>query len=272
MKIKTKAVDLAGRYLAKKGYHLQKTGTMERVDRIEKPLDVLALAAFDLMQRRGERLSFVQIGANDGVRYDPIRPFAERFGWTGLLVEPQPSVFKALQENYAAFEGMRFECAAIGAKCGQLTLHGFDPDAPDARHMSGVASVDRHVVEHNIHNHRAPMHTFIVPLLTPTALLEKHGIGEFDVLQIDAEGMDAEILFAFDFERYQPALIHFEHSGLEPLVRGRLYEYLEKYGYSLAQGPRDDRGVTIDTVCYRSNFETPYIAPSKLTASQQPSR
>ena len=51
------------------------------------------------MARRGRRLSFVQIGANDGVTGDPIRRFILEFGWSGVLVEPQLEIFEAAAEE-----------------------------------------------------------------------------------------------------------------------------------------------------------------------------
>jgi hypothetical protein len=46
-------------------------------------------AAAHLMLRKNP-IFFISIGANDGVSNDPIWPFASRFGWEGLAVEPNP--------------------------------------------------------------------------------------------------------------------------------------------------------------------------------------
>jgi hypothetical protein len=62
------------------------------------PSDVSA--ALELLQkardRKDQRATFVQIGANDGVfgdpLYEPMKPFKDR--WIGLLVEPQPELCK----------------------------------------------------------------------------------------------------------------------------------------------------------------------------------
>ena len=47
-----------------------------------------------------QQVTFLQIGAYDGVAGDPLRPIIlddER--WSGVLVEPQPSAFERLKQN-----------------------------------------------------------------------------------------------------------------------------------------------------------------------------
>jgi hypothetical protein len=46
---------------------------------------------------------FIGIGANDGVTHDPLYPFVRDFGWRGIMVEPIPEAFAALERNYANF-------------------------------------------------------------------------------------------------------------------------------------------------------------------------
>ena len=52
-----------------------------------------------MMQRYNQPLSFIQVGANDGVYGDPLRSYVRRFGWKGILVEPQQDVFERLVEK-----------------------------------------------------------------------------------------------------------------------------------------------------------------------------
>src|SRR5262245_48292496 len=58
--------------------------------------------------RRGQ-VTFIQIGANDGLRNDPIREFIVRDAWTGVLVEPLPDVFDLLKKNYSGRAAARLE-------------------------------------------------------------------------------------------------------------------------------------------------------------------
>lgn len=55
----------------------------------------------EFSRSRKGKINFIQIGANDGLRNDPIRYFVVRDKWNGLFVEPLPSVFPLLKKNYA---------------------------------------------------------------------------------------------------------------------------------------------------------------------------
>ena len=49
------------------------------------------------------------IGANDGVTPDLLYPLIRDFGWRGIMVEPIPEVFAALERDYARFEDVALE-------------------------------------------------------------------------------------------------------------------------------------------------------------------
>ncbi len=52
---------------------------------------------FDALDSALPRVTFVQIGANDGVWNDPIEPYLRGEKWRGVLVEPVPYVFARLK-------------------------------------------------------------------------------------------------------------------------------------------------------------------------------
>ena len=45
-------------------------------------------------------LRFLQVGAMDGKRYDPIFAFVKHYRWRGLILEPLADLFAALAEVY----------------------------------------------------------------------------------------------------------------------------------------------------------------------------
>ena len=55
----------------------------------------------------------VQIGANDGVRFDILRSFLIEFNTNALLVEPIPEYFEKLKNNYKDKKNIVFENSAI---------------------------------------------------------------------------------------------------------------------------------------------------------------
>ena len=61
---------------------------------------------------------FVQIGANDGVRNDPLWETVTRLRLRGLLVEPVPDLFARLKANYSDCPNLLFEQAAVAHRAG----------------------------------------------------------------------------------------------------------------------------------------------------------
>ncbi|MEO6741103.1 MAG: FkbM family methyltransferase [Chthoniobacteraceae bacterium] len=220
---------LLKRFLLHFGYELRKAHP-ETYPGIET-IDVLELAVHDLMVRRGRSLTFVQIGANDGLIGDPIRRFILEFGWKGVLVEPQPEVFERLRNNYAGSNQLQFERCAIAATNGSAKFYtAREPGAVNGG-ADTFASFDRRRLESYARMRNATVEELSVPTMTPAHLLEKYAINGFDLLQIDAEGYDFELIKLFDLGPNGPALIHFESGNLKPSTQEECYRYLCGRGY-----------------------------------------
>jgi len=69
----------------------------------------------DYSKRYGSAIKFLQIGANDGLRNDPIREHILRNQWDGVLVEPIPGIFEILVNNYNKLPELEFVNAAISS-------------------------------------------------------------------------------------------------------------------------------------------------------------
>src|SRR5262249_44625156 len=60
---------------------------------------------------------FVQVGANDGVKADPVHDLIVRnINWSGIFIEPIGSLFHRLKQNYECSDRFIFENIAIGTK------------------------------------------------------------------------------------------------------------------------------------------------------------
>ena len=205
-------------------------------------LDVFELAARDLMATVPEPF-LLQVGAYDGVEYDPVQHLIRRYRWRGLLVEPQPGAFARLVENYADQPQLRFEDAALAARDGSTTL--YMPAAVDGSPAASVlASFDEHTLRKHIGNN-APIHTVEVPTLTVPSLLARHGVAQVNILQVDTEGFDYEVVRMVLAAGVEPALIRYEHLHLPTAKRLACADLLAGRGYRLH---RDG----IDTIAYRA--------------------
>jgi FkbM family methyltransferase len=194
------------------------------------------------------RAVFIEIGANDGVQYDHLRPFILSLPWTGVMVEPVPYVFAQLRDNYPGREGVAFENAAIATADGRVPFYYVRPLQEGTSWLDAIGSLSREEVEKTIAaarqhvsaggGRRVPdvesrIERAEVPSLTFESLCRKHGIGALDLLLIDAEGYDYEIIQAIDFERHRPRLLIFESLHFSAEERDQSRAQLEGLGYEL---------------------------------------
>jgi FkbM family methyltransferase len=204
-------------------------------------IDILDLAIRDLMSRKPD-IFFLQIGAHDGVSYDPIHDYVTRFHWKGLLVEPQPAVFRKLRETYRDEKQLLFENSALAQRDGSIELHCFE-NANAEDHASMLTSTRKHYLAMNGDGHRGALKTITVPALTLESLLAKHRIERVNLLQIDTEGFDFEIIKMIDFKRTKPEIIHYENNFLNRRQKSECARILGGQNYSLLN-------LGIDTIAY----------------------
>jgi FkbM family methyltransferase len=210
-------------------------------------LNVLSLVVEDYLRRKAERgdgdFYFVQIGANNGITVDPMRPYILKHHWRGVLVEPHPSAFAQLVETYRAEPQLAFENAAIADHDGVTVLY-----AP--KHRAGIvdltraSSFDRAAVARISRHYGTEVEELSLPALTIQSLLAKYGVRCLDLVQIDAEGFDDRIVAMFTRSGVLPAIFHFETGSL-PAERTRTcLDLLAELGYRIVT-------VGVDTVAYR---------------------
>jgi FkbM family methyltransferase len=223
----------------------------------------------------GRDVTFVQIGANDGLRNDPVREFVVRDRWRGILVEPLPNAFRLLKKNYAYLSDRRltFVNAAISAKDGQLIFYTLSDEylqslnSEVALDCMRKSSFDRRHVERFIAGKHpdAAIVGLPVPCLTFSNLLDTYGryLGVIDLVVIDAEGHEPEIFAAMDFTIYRPSVIFFESSNLgerSDQILNRLaanrYEVHELGGDAIAV-QRDTRHGMFNLPCWKRSDENP---------------
>ncbi len=184
-------------------------------------------------------VTFVQVGANDGVRNDPIEPFVRAGNWHGILIEPVPYLFARLQARYAGRADLIFENCAIADADGERTFYSvreLTEDEPGDAWGIGSFSL-AHVLKHAgmIPNLGKRIQVLKVPCLTLRTLFTCHAVAQLDALITDAEGFDGAILQSIPFDLVQPALILFEHQHLKAEARAACRAHLVAHGYELLE-------------------------------------
>lgn len=216
---------------------------------LRDPSSVLALGFDEVLARylleRGDPsgLYFVQIGAFDGRSGDPLHRYVCRFGWRGILVEPQERYFRQLQRTYEGFDGLRLVRAAVAEEPGEKVLYTIgDPDAPDLpKWAPQIASFDLEaVLRHRraIPDLEARLTREVLPCV-PLGELFEQAESEIELVQIDTEGYDYQVLRQIDFGRVSPAIVRYEHKHLSLADQDAAVALLVSHGYRIAREADD---------------------------------
>ena len=194
---------------------------------------------------------FVEVGANDGVSFDPIHAQVLRHHWRGLLVEPLPDFFHQLTETYRSCVGLMLENVAIADVPGYRDMYRVSPDGlsngtlPDW--SKGIASFfnDRNAlggcrISQAVFERIRPYITIQkVPCDTLKNVLSKHNVTKIDVFQVDVEGYDYHVLKQLDFRRFRPRIIRIEWFNLPDDEKRLALALLAPFGYRIRLSKTD---------------------------------
>ncbi|MCX8086127.1 MAG: FkbM family methyltransferase [Rhodocyclaceae bacterium] len=183
---------------------------------------------------------FVQIGANDGRRFDNLYNIVTAQRLPGIVIEPLADVFEELVRNYRPYPEVVPVRYAIHPSAESVPIFRVAPDRlgkyPDW--AAGIASLDP---EHYRRSKIEPEDIIaeMVPAMPLMPLLDRYSAIDANILQIDTEGFDADILAMIDFSRFHPALIKFEHRHLGEEKFSAAINLLQKNGYRLKNAGSD---------------------------------
>lgn len=184
--------------------------------------------AFAELTRRLGAVRFIQVGANDGVRNDPLREFVLSGAWTGLLVEPGADQNARLRAAYADVPGATVVGVAIWSESGRRPF--YIVEGADALSSFSLETILRHEPKYD--DLRGMIRTVEVDTLTLDALADRYGVPNPEVVVVDAEGCDDVVLGSFDIEARRPKLILFEHVHLSLAASTALRDRLVAAGYA----------------------------------------
>ena len=188
----------------------------------------------DNLVKKGKIKSLVQIGANDGLRFDVLNKYIKKYKIDSLLVEPIPFYYSKLKDNYAKENFVKLEKSAISQKSGTISMYTVKKDYLDKydEHIKGINSVDKkHLIKHNVKSNH--IEKISVECLSLEDLLKKYEINNLDLVYIDAEGYDGDIVISFlNCLNFQPIIIfefiHVDYDLFKNVIK-KLDE--KKYNY-----------------------------------------
>lgn len=197
-----------------------------------------------------KRPFIVQIGANDGKTHDPLNQYITKYNLPGLLVEPQTDVFESLRATYEDQNNLLFANVAIGETDSEVPFFRIKPElvlsGKEYKASSGSSFYREQIVQ-NVINRLPPRRNNIlkyvsddpnayidevkVRVLSLPSLLREYHIEKIDLFFTDCQGHDFKILKQFDFEKYTPDIINFEHALFTEEEVRESRELLTAHGY-----------------------------------------
>jgi len=168
---------------------------------------------------------FVDIGAHDGISLSNSYTL-EKLGWSGLAIEPIPSVYEQLAKNR--------KCITInGCISSENKKHKFREITGYSEMLSGIIDYydDRHLrrIESELAEHGGAYRDIEIAGYNLNDLLKKHNIVHIDYLSVDTEGAEYEILNSIDFENVHISIIGVENNYSDK----KIYRLLKRSGFKL---------------------------------------
>ena len=168
--------------------------------------------------------SVIQIGANDGQRFDDLSKFIKKYSPKATLVEPIKKNFEDLKLNYKDQKNINFENSAISVNNEINFLFKVDDNKLSlyGDHIKGITSFNiRHLLKHGVSKPHIKKEQ--VNSISIKNLLSKYSVTNLDLLMIDAESYDGKI--AIDFltnSILRPIIIfefiHISHETFKKLI------------------------------------------------------
>jgi FkbM family methyltransferase len=192
-----------------------------RPHRLTGPL--LTMLLNGLQDRHQGRVFVLQVGAGDGHGAPGLLPRFQTQGWSGLLIEPHPRLFAALESLHAASDRVAVLNLGLSDVSATLPLYALKPEARQ-RHQAaalnraslirdrllgpGVTEADLDAVE--------------VPFLRLDAVLGELGIDSVQFLVVNVGGHEEQVLRGSDLAALAPSLVLVRSTAGTPADAGSL--------------------------------------------------
>lgn len=195
--------------------------------RRHRPGNTLQFCLHGLNALKSGDVSFIQIGANDGVVDDPIRNFIVEYpSWSGLMFEPHPAYFSDLTHLYGERQNITLMNSGISDTNGTFELYHI---SETERHrfpawVRGCASLNEERFVQTIKDGlkegggldpKSDIASTTVELKRLDSVLEKLGKTKTDLIVIDVEGHERSVLSSFDLGELDPKLVVVENNGVD---------------------------------------------------------
>jgi FkbM family methyltransferase len=178
---------------------------------------------------------FLEIGADDGVRFSNCKFFEDYLNWTGIAIEARKNAYDKLIKNRkcicinGVLSDKEEETDFLELKGYGLGLSGLI-NKYDKRHKKRI----KKEIKNPDHKGKEIIKVSTIKL---NNILEKYKIRNIDFLSIDTEGSELDILSVLDFDKYIIDVITIEDNYNNPL----LSKFFIDRGYTLVKQIKCDK-------------------------------
>jgi FkbM family methyltransferase len=162
---------------------------------------------------------FLEIGVATGIDYSNTYMLETKFGWKGILCEPNPSFSESIRANRSAVLDTRAAYSTSGETVRFLCVPG----------IYGTLSTISDFSASDYHN-RYGEEIEVQTVSLEDLLTEHNAPRKIDYMSLDTEGSETLIIKNFDFDKRDISILTIEHN----MVPGRIEEFdqiLVPFGY-----------------------------------------
>jgi FkbM family methyltransferase len=163
---------------------------------------------------------FIELGAMDGITYSNTLFFEQQFGWTGVLIEPQKSMYDLLINNRPNCYNFNY---AISEVEGDTLFRG-------SHALGGIDSTmtEQHKTSWNL------TETYFVKSKPMKDILKDLSIKEIDLFSVDVEGGELEVLKTFDWDIYVNIIL-VEMHGIDLEKDNEIRNFLKEKDFQFSE-------------------------------------
>jgi FkbM family methyltransferase len=171
---------------------------------------------------------FLDIGANDGITLSNTFFLEKSRGWTGLCVEPLPSIFEKLKGNRSCVVE---NCAAsdITRKDILMEISGYSEMLSGLKSSYNKQHLSR--INDEMEKYGGERKEIEIDCINVNELLNKHKLKRIDYFSIDTEGSELKILKAINFNDFKIDVITVEANYKKERIKIKLWLFWKGYKY-----------------------------------------
>jgi len=159
---------------------------------------------------------YIEAGAYDGIFQSNTKFLEEELNWTGILIEPSPTIFLELEKNRP--NNININKCLVASKYKFKTINGSFDNGP----MSSVGNM-RYIENAKLID---------VPCEPLYKILDYLDIPKIDFMTIDTEGYELDVLDGLHLDKYKPIYLLVE---IYEINKEEMINYLIAYDYILLE-------------------------------------